>query len=80
MAYVDKAIVLVDNDSEIKVFVEPGFTDDSYADALEFSFDVKGSKASLRLDVAAVRKLARELVGLTVGAPVKLTFRRVKGA
>lgn len=79
MAYVEKAIVLCDHESEIKVFVEPGFTDDSGADALELSFDVKGSKASFRLNVVAVRELARELVGLTVGAPVKLTFRRVKG-
>lgn len=79
MAYVESALVLADHESEVRITVEPGYLDDRDRDCLRFVVEVKGTRGELRLPHADARVLAAGLVGQVVGAPVRLTHKRIGG-
>jgi hypothetical protein len=75
-AYVDQAIVVADHEAEMRIVIEPGYTDDRDRDCLRFMVTIKNSTGELRLPVPDAKTLAKRLIEQALGHAVKLTIRR----
>ena len=79
MAYLDRAIVLGDHESEVRIIIEPGYMDDRDRDCLRLLLEVKGARGEMRLPLPEAKELAALIVSQVVGYPVRLTHRRDRG-
>ena len=79
MSYLDKAIVLGDHESEVRIVIEPGYMDDCDRESLRWQVEVKGQRAEFRLPYSEAKDLAALMIGHIVGYAVRLTHRRDRG-
>jgi hypothetical protein len=77
--YVEDALVIVDNDYECRITVEPGYTDDRDRECLRLMLTVKGATGEMRVPYLEVRNLAKRLLELSMGRRIRLTTRRARG-
>jgi hypothetical protein len=76
--YIEDALLIVDNEYETKISVEPGYTDDRDRECLRFVVTVKDKAGELRVPYSEVRTLAQRLLELSMGRRIKLTTRGAK--
>lgn len=76
--YIEDAVVVVDNESECRITVEPGYTDDRDRECLRMTLRVKDREGEMRLPYSEVLPLATKLVSLAMNRTVKLAVKRVK--
>ena len=74
--YVEDALVIVDNEYECRITVEPGYTDDRDRECLRLMLTVKGATGEMRVPHSEVLPLAKRLIELSLGRRVKLTVRK----
>lgn len=74
--YVEDALVIVDNEYECRITVEPGYRDDRDRDCLRFAVCIKGQSSEMRVPQSEVLPLAKRLIELSLGRRVKLTIRK----
>jgi hypothetical protein len=73
--YVEDALLIVDNEYETRISVEPGYTDDRDRECLRFVVTAKDKTGELRVPYSEVRNLAKRLLELSMGRRIKLTTR-----
>jgi len=73
--YIGDALLIVDNEYETRISVEPGYTDDRDRECLRFVVTVKEETSELRVPYSEVRNLAKRLLELSMGRRIKLTTR-----
>jgi len=73
--YIEDALLIVDNEYETRISVEPGYTDDRDRECLRFVVTVKEETSELRVPYSEVRNLAKRLLELSMGRRIKLTTR-----
>lgn len=74
--YVEDALVIVDNDHECRITVEPGYMDDRDRDCLRLLISVKSASGEMRLPYSDVLPLAKRLIELARGRRVKLLVKK----
>lgn len=74
-SYVEDAVVVVDNEAEVRIVAEPGYRDDQDRDCVRLLVSVKGTIGELRLTNSDVRELAERLVSLAMGRRVRLVAK-----
>jgi hypothetical protein len=74
--YVEDAVVIVDNEYDCRITVEPGYTDDRDRECLRLMVNVKDKSSEMRLPFSEVLPLARRLIELARGHRVKLLVKR----
>jgi len=73
--YIEDALLIVDNEYETRISVEPGYTDDRDRECLRFVVTVKDKTSELRVPYSEVRTL---LLELSMGRRITLTTRGAK--
>jgi len=76
--YLEDALLIVDNDYEVRISVEPGYSDDRDRECLRFVVTVKDKTSECRVPYSEVRNLAQRLLELSMGRRIKLATRVVK--
>lgn len=76
--YIEQALVVVDNEYETRLTFEPGYTDDRDRECVRVLVGVKDAKGELRIPYSEVMVLAKRLIELAQGRPVKLTIRKAR--
>lgn len=74
--YLENALVIVDNESECRITVEPGYTDDRDRLCLRFIVTVKDKQGEMRLPYGEVIPLAKRLIELAAGRRVELKVKK----
>lgn len=78
MAYVENAIILADHDRQIRIVIEPGYTDDQDRLSLRIMVEVKEESGEMRLPYGHIRPLCQKLISFALGREVKLYTGRRK--
>lgn len=76
--YVEDAVVIVDNEYETRILVEPGYRDDRDRDCVRLLLEVKGARGELRVAHEDVRLLAHRLLEMAYGRKLKVSVRKVR--
>jgi hypothetical protein len=76
--YIEDALVIVDNEYNCRITVEPGYNDDRDRECLRLVLTVKGATGEMRVPYLEVRNLARRLLELSMGRRIRLTIRRAR--
>jgi len=73
--YIEDALLIVDNEYETRICIEPEVLDDRDRECLRFVVTVKDKTSELRVPYSEVRNLAKRLLELSMGRRIKLTTR-----
>ena len=73
--YIEDALLIVDNEYETRISVEPGYIDDRDRKCLRLVVTVKDETSELRVPYSEVRNLAKRLLELSMGRRIKLITR-----
>jgi len=76
--YIEDALLIVDNEYETRISVEPGYTDDRDRECLRLVVTVKDKTSEMRVPYSEVRNLAKRLLELSMGRRITLTTRGAK--
>jgi len=76
--YIEDALLIVDNEYETRISIEPGYTDDRDRECLRLMLTVKGATGEMRVPHSEVRTLAKRLLELSMGRRITLTTRGAK--
>ncbi len=76
--YIEDALLIVDNEYETRICIEPEVLDDRDRECLRFVMTVKDKTGELRVPYSEVRNLAKRLLELSMGRRITLTTRGAK--
>jgi hypothetical protein len=76
--YIEDALIIDDDEREVRIVIEPGYTDDLDRECLRFDVTVKDKTSELRVPYSEVRNLAKRLLELSMGRRITLTTRGAK--
>lgn len=78
MAYIERAIIVADHESEVRITIEPGYMNDRDQESLRFMVSVKNAAGELRLPYADIRPLAEALLSAVSGRDVRVTTKKAR--
>lgn len=78
--YVEQALVVADPEYQTRLTFEPGYNDDRDRECMRVLVNAKEAHGELRIPYSEVMVLAKRLIELAQGRPVKLTIRKARSA
>ena len=78
--YIEQALIVADHEYETRLTFEPGYSDDRDRECVRVLVSAKGAHGELRIPYSEVMVLAKRMIEMAQGRPVKLTIRKARSA